>query len=140
MVLVRDIMIMLVVFGGVTIGFASMAWEMADFYNVNIPSNYTRTFSIINESIEAQSDLSREIQEKVASTEGVSTDTSVSIIGSASVEALKLPFKALKTALTLLTETLNLVIVPTWVYSVLLTMLVLGVTFAVLDAIFRRNV
>ncbi len=138
--LVRDIILALLLFGGAITGFYVFLIEGGTFYNVDVGSNYASTYNRINSTIGSTETLSEEIQKKIDAEESVGTGEILLVLSRVSIEAIKMPFKALAFIFIIFTDLTNVIGIPNWATYLIIGIILTVVTFAVLSAIRGTNV
>lgn len=136
----KEIIITMLVVVGLGVGLFSFANDMLDEYDVEMDGNFSNTQDKLETALSGTSTVALDIQNAVEEQGSLDVVSGVLILKDLVLEAIKLPFKLIGFATTLLTDiSINLGL-PSWALTVAIGFIVTVIVIAVFSAILRKDI
>jgi len=138
----KDWGILFLIFCMVVTAFVSLSSDWFDFYNTDLGDDYQPIYDHIETSIGGEKNTSFDMHKGVSEAEISDPDVfdTVSLITSAVVTVLKLPFLTLYGVITTISLVAAKLPIPSWIITGTLAILMISLSITILAWIFNRRV
>jgi hypothetical protein len=129
---------MMVFFGVITV-FSQMYGDIQQNYEINIESNVSHFYDTINEYRQEMYIHSLEIANSTEGSEVVTYPqaSGVELMTSAIWNVIKIPFQVIDIIYSMLADLAELLYIPSWIITIILSILLTMIVFIIIKAVFR---
>jgi hypothetical protein len=129
---------MMVFFGVITV-FSQMYGDIQQNYEISIESNVSHFYDTINEYRQEMYIHSLEIANSTEGSEVITYPQAggVELITSAIWNVIKIPFQVIDIIYSMLADLAELLYIPSWIITIILSILLTMIVFIIIKAVFR---
>ena len=125
---------------GVGVVIFTFAGDLLGSYGIELEGNFSGTQTRLENTLADTKNITEDIQSRVSEEGGITIFGGFAVLGKSALAGIKLPFKFIALATTLLTEISTAFGVPTWVFTVTIMIIVTLLIAAVLAVVLRTRI